>query len=60
MFKMVNVMTRASTYDTPPVDKTKGKDVDQPYTSTPPPYSTPLQIEKPIFDAVLCPPKRKI
>jgi hypothetical protein len=49
MFKMVNVTTRENTYDTPPSDQTKGKVVNQPSSSTPPPSSNPLQIEKPIL-----------
>jgi hypothetical protein len=49
----------ANTYGTPPSDQTKGKVVDQPSTSTPP-SSNPLQIEKLIFDAVLHPPKSAI
>jgi hypothetical protein len=60
MFKMVNVTTHENTYDTPPGDKTKGKVVDQPSNSTPPPSSNPLQIEKPISDATLRPPKSVI
>jgi hypothetical protein len=60
MFKTVNVTTRANTYDTPPGDKPNGKAVDQPSNSTPPPSSNPLQIEKPISDAVLRPPKSVI
>jgi hypothetical protein len=60
MFKMVNVMTRENTYDTPPGDQANGKAIDQPSTSTPPPSSNPLQIEKPISDAVLHPPKSTI
>jgi hypothetical protein len=57
MFKTVNVTTRANTYDTPPSDQTKGKVVDQPSNSTPPPSSNPLQIEKLIYDAGICLPK---
>jgi hypothetical protein len=57
MFKMVNVMTCANTYDTPLGDKTKGKDVDHPSSFTPPLSSNPLQIYNLIYDATLCPPK---
>jgi hypothetical protein len=60
MFKVVNVMTRENTYDTPPSDQTKGKVINQPSTSTPHPSSNPLQIENPFSDAVLHPPKSVI
>jgi hypothetical protein len=60
MFKKVNVTTRANTYDTSPGDKPNGKVVDEPYNSTPPPSSNPLQIEKPISDAMLHPAKSVI
>jgi hypothetical protein len=60
IFKMVNVMTQENTYKTPLGDKTKGNVLDHPSTSTPPPYSNPLHIEKPIFDVVLCSPKSGI
>jgi hypothetical protein len=50
-------MTRENTYDTPPGDQTKGKVVDHPSTSTPPPSSNPLHIENPTSDVVLCSPK---
>jgi hypothetical protein len=60
MFNMVNFKTHENTYDTPPVDHTKGTTVDQPSNSSPPPSSNPLQIEKPISDATLCPPKSVI
>jgi hypothetical protein len=39
MFKIVNVTTRANTYDTPPGDETKEKAIDQTSNSTPPPSS---------------------
>jgi hypothetical protein len=57
MFNTFNVTTRENTYDTLPSDNTKGKVVYQPSTSTSPPYSNPLQIEKPISNAVLRSPK---
>jgi hypothetical protein len=57
MFKTVNVTTRENNYDTRPGDNTKGKVVNQPSNSTPPPYSNPLQIEKPISNATLNPPQ---
>jgi hypothetical protein len=60
MFKAVNVMTTKNTYNTPSDDHAKGNVVDQPSTSTNPPSSNPLQIYKPISDALLCPPKRLI
>jgi hypothetical protein len=58
--EVVNLMTQAKTYDTLPGNHANGKAIDQPSTSTPPPSSTPLQIEKPILDAVLCLPKGTI
>jgi hypothetical protein len=60
MFKVLNVTTRTNTYDTPLGDQTKGKIVNQPSTSTPPPSSNPLHIEKPTSDAVLRSPKSVI
>ena len=57
MFKTINVTTQANTYDTPLGDQSKGKVVYQCSSSTPPPSSNPLQIENPIYDATLCPPK---
>jgi hypothetical protein len=57
MFKMIYVTTQENTYDTPPSHQPKGKVVDQPSSSTPPPYSIPLQTTKPISDVVLHPPK---
>jgi hypothetical protein len=56
MFKMVNVMTLENTYDAPPSDQANGKAIDQPSTSTPSPYCTPLQIEKTIYDVAFHPP----
>jgi hypothetical protein len=61
MFNTLNLTTRENTYDTPPSDHTKGKVVDQPSSSTPPPsISNPLDFEKPISDVVLRPPKSVI
>lgn len=60
MFNEVNVMNQENTYGTPPGDQSNGKDINQPSTSTYPPSSNPLQIENPIFDAVLHPPKSAI
>jgi hypothetical protein len=57
MFKTINVTTRVNTYVTPPGDTDKGKVVNQPSNSTPPPSSNPLHIEKLISDVSLRPPK---
>jgi hypothetical protein len=60
MFNVVNVMTQENTYDTTPGNHANGKAIDQTSKSTPPPYSTPLQTEKPISNVVLHPPKGTI
>jgi hypothetical protein len=64
MFNGIYLTTRTTTYDTPPCkpDKKKvatGTTPNPPPTTITPPFG-PLQIEKPSFDSILCPPKRKI
>jgi len=53
-------MTQENTCDTLIANHSNGKAINQPSTSTPPPSSTPLHIEKPIYDVVLHPPKGTI
>jgi hypothetical protein len=57
---IVSLTTRAKTYDTPPDNHANGGATDNPSTSTPPPSSTPLQIERHVVDSVLHPPKGTI
>jgi hypothetical protein len=70
MFNEINLNTRSKTYDTLG-NPEKGKDTNDigtlpdPSSSSvsPPsvnPPSRPLQIEKPTFDSILCPPKSTI
>jgi hypothetical protein len=64
MFNGVDLTTHTMTYDTPPgkpgkENVTIGTAPDPPSTSVTPP-SGPLQIEKPSFDSILCPPKSTI
>ena len=67
MFNGINLTTRSNTYDTP-ANPDKGKDINDIGTLLDPssssvslpsvnPSSGPLQIEKPTFDSILCPPK---
>jgi hypothetical protein len=58
--EMVSLTTRAKTYDTPLENHANGGAIDNPSTSTPPPSSTPLQIERHVVDSVLHPPKGTI
>jgi hypothetical protein len=68
MFNEFNLTTRFATYDTPvKLDKPKTANGSSPYplpSFVNPPYvsppSGPLQIEKPSFDSILCPPKSTI
>jgi hypothetical protein len=57
--EVVNLTTQEKNYETLLYNHANGKVIDQPSTSTPP-YSTPLHIEKPISDTVLHPPKGTI
>jgi hypothetical protein len=70
MFNGINLTTCSKTYDTPS-NLDKGKDTNgigtlpdpSPSSVSPPsinPPSGPLQIEKPMFDSILRPPKRTI
>jgi hypothetical protein len=70
MFNGINLTTRSKTYDTLG-NPDKGKDINGTSTLPDPsssfvslpsvnPLSGPLQIEKPMFDSILCPPKRTI
>jgi hypothetical protein len=70
MFNGINLNTCSKTYDTPG-NLDKGKDTNSTGTLSDPspssislpsvnPLSGPLQIEKPVFDSILHPPKRTI
>jgi hypothetical protein len=68
MFNEIDLTTRSTTYDTPAKpDKgkvTNGTLLDPSPSSVSPPSVSPpsgsLQIEKPMFDSILCPPKSTI
>jgi hypothetical protein len=68
MFNGVNLTTCTATYDTPvKLDKPKTANSSSPdplpssvNPSSVSPPSGPLQIEKPSFDSILCPPKSTI
>jgi hypothetical protein len=55
----ISLMTRSKTCDTPLENHANGGATDNPSTSTPP-SSTPIQIERPVVDSVLRPPKGTI
>jgi hypothetical protein len=70
MFNGINFTTLSKTYDTPG-NPDKGKETNSTGTLSDPslssislpsvnPPSGPLQIEKPMFDSILCPPKSTI
>jgi hypothetical protein len=70
MFNGINLSTLFKTYETPG-NPDKGKDTNDTGTLQDPSSSSispplvnpspgPLQIEKPMFDSILCPPKRTI
>jgi hypothetical protein len=56
----VRLMTRAKNYDTPPYNHANGGDTDKPSTSTPPPSSAPLHIERLVAESMLSLPKGTI
>jgi hypothetical protein len=68
MFNVINLTTRTATYDTPvkpdkPMTTNSSLPDPLPYSISPPsasPSSGPLQIEKPLFDSILRPPKSTI
>jgi hypothetical protein len=58
--EMVSIMTRDKTYDTPPENYANGGVSNNTSTSTPPPYYTPLNIERLFSDLVFHLPKGTI
>ena len=54
--EMINLNTRAHSYDPPPVKKPGEVPPEKPPTSTPPP-SNGIHIEKPIHEEIFLPPK---
>jgi hypothetical protein len=58
--EIVNLTIRAKTYDIIPTNHANGGATDIPSTTTSPPSSAPLQIERPIVESMLCPPKSAI
>jgi hypothetical protein len=63
MFNGIDLTTHTATYDTPTKpnkEKVANDTTLDPPSTTVTPQSGPLQIEKPTFDSILCPPKRTI
>ena len=54
--EMINLNTRAHSYNLPPEKKSDEVQSDKPSASTPPP-SNGLHIDKPMHDAIFLPPK---
>ena len=54
--EMVNLNTRSHSYDPPPKRKPDDVPSEKPSSSTPPPNNG-IHIEKPIPEAIFCPPK---
>jgi hypothetical protein len=58
--EIVGLTTQAKTYATIPEANAHGGAFDQPSSSTPPPLSGHIHMEKHLFDLVLRPPKSTI